>query len=473
MRNPRLISVLLFILTGLMVSRGVHEVFAEEIDQAFINQAVQFIKSGKKDQAETLAKNKLEKDENSVEALVILAECRIWNDDPYEAIKYLERAAEKSQDKAWDVYLKVSTALLPLLYKQKDIDQRSQEYYEFYLDLQTKKIVADPPRDFDPHGSDALYWRSNMIGDMESGSDFDIHPEPREIREDFSICEITMVILVDPDYGLESLYRDRAHLWGQRAEYSNQPDRALMEQISDLKLSIKHFEPSEFTDYDFCDDSLRDMANAYLKAGKPREALGLVPKDLGNHKPFYQWLWLEIHADALTQLKQFQEAIGIHTKIIDHPEQYEREPKWVAYALFKRSNCYFELGRFRDALADINRSKEVFPEKEYQVYGKYRILLRLGKWDEIQAVIDAPSSDSNFPSIALNDRAKYYMELRQWEKALQDFKAIEAQGNINVDDWEICAGMATVYENLGQMDLAEKYKKRSQELYNSLELWER
>lgn len=470
MRNPRLISVLFLVLTGLMVSLGVCEVFAEEIDQAFISQAVQLIKVGKKDQAETLAKDKLGKDENSVEALVVLAECRIWHDDPYEAIKYLEKAVEKSKDKAWDVYLKVSTALLPLLYQQKDIDQRDKEYYEFYLDLQTKKIVADPPRDFDPDGSDALYWRSNMIDEMEVGSDFDIHPEPRHIRCDFSICEITMIILAVPGRRLERLHINRAHRWKMRAEYSNQPDRALKEQIKDLKLAIKHFEPNEFAESDPRDGYLRDMANAYLYAQKPQQALDLVPKELVKLTPFEQYCWVHIHATALTKLKRFQEAIEIRTKLIDQPEKYELEPELVAYVLYERSDCHFELGNYDEALADIDRSIKVFPGEQYQVYGKYRLLLRQGKWDEIQAVIDAPSSESSFPKIALNERFKYFVELQKWEEALRDFKALE---DLDFLEWSDYEAVATVYEHLGKPDLAKKHKERSQEIYNSLDLWER
>ncbi len=452
-------SLFWFILMGVFLFSGATKMTAKEPDLQLIRPAVEFIRSGKLDQAEALANETLRQKQSSAEAFVILAKCSVWRDDPSQAIEYLTKAVKASKENAPHAYAHISSLLFPELYLQEDLDEESVNYAKFYLSQMYDKYKADP------QDIDVLFWRGDMIENMQIDRDRDRQTKPENLRYDFAICDATMAILLASKSDLAGMYRNRAHLWEMRANNDPYDIACYQKSADDLRRVVEYSNDPE--------DDKPKLAEALVKAGKIQEALDLVPKKMDGLSEFTVETWLRVESDCLIKLQKFKEAIDVLSRLIERLER-KTDSERLGFRLLDRAECYFELGEYEAAIADLDRSLESLANKErggYRWTWKYRVMLRLGKWDEIQAAIDHEKGLSNYPNNARFERAKYYVELERWEEAEKDLLIVAEEGYET--NYEPHRNLATVYEKLGKPDLAKKHAARAQEIYDSLEPWDR
>ncbi len=452
-----------FLLSVICLS-GIGDTAAAELDQAFLDEAIQLIKSDKFDQAEALAKKTQQSKEASIEALTILAQCRIWQDDPIQAIAYLNQALKASRDDAFNAYYRVSTALLPKLYQQKDLDEVDQNYFKFYLGELNGKLEQNS------QDVEILIYRSDMIDNMELASGFDNKIQPLSVRYDFAICDVTMALGAASEKELWTCYHSRAHLWNMRADLGDQ--FCFQQQVNDLRQMLLYSSDPE--------DEMPKLGEALLNAGKYQEVMELIPEQMDHLTSSTVGQWLSIKADCLMARKQFQEAILAYSRLIIHRKKESKE-EFLVSPLKQRADCYFELQQYERAIIDLDRSIELdqtatipgFERLQHasQWSSKYRVMLRQGRWDEIQAAIDGEESASNFPHSARYHRACYFMELKRWEEAERDFNVLIKSKKS--DDYDTYRNLAIVCRHLGKKDLAEQYAARAQKIYDSFDPWEK
>ena len=129
-------------------------------------------------------------------------------------------------------------------------------------------------------------------------------------------------------------------------------------------------------------------------------------------------------------------------------------------------------GKYYQALVDLDYYIEL--ESEFPYSGqclRYDVMLRMGRWEEIQAVIDSESSDNNHPWVAQELRGQYYLELGRLNEAEADFRALVDLAP--EEYWEGYENLARVAEKRGKSGLAKEYIAKAKKIYDALPIEDR
>lgn len=450
----------ILLLIGSIFFSGATQLPAKEPDLEIIGKAVKLIRADKLDQATALAQKRLEDEKGSVEALVILAECCVWKDEPLQAIEYLEQAVKSSKKNAHLAYAQISTPLVRKLYRDDQVHKYSVGYFESEFERWNAKVMEDP-QEFD-----LLHARALTVEEVIDAIDSESMTLADKIRYNFAIADMTMAISAGPesDQGIEYCsrigYRYRACLWEWRGDLFEK--EGYQNSANDLRRMIEYSSKPE--------EELPELAQALFKAGKSLEALALVPEKFDGLDGSTIERWLDIQQDCLMEQKQFAAAEQVLTKLMAR-EALASDQDLLHHRLLNRAQCYFELRQYKKAHADLDRSMELDSHGIYLQWSwKYKVMLREGRWDEIQAAIDGEEGPNNFPGAARSERADYLMEMERWEEARKDLVILNeienGKGHFTHRD------LATVYEKLGKLDEAKKHAARAKEIFDAYEPWE-
>ena len=248
---------------------------AEEPEFPLVSKAAALIKAGKTDEAIKLAKQTVEQEELSAEAMVVLARCSIQKNKILEAIPYLEKAVQTSREEAFRAYAQLSLQGFPgPVFKKIDPkDPRRegilsyQEYVTEEYDKANRAIVADP------QNVELLSWRADDMFDLYTNQEEE--NDPHYLLMDFAICDTTMAIWAADLKERTWCYRDRAQDWNLRAE---DWDRDIYQKAADdLRRAVELQDDPRYKPY-------LDLAEALLKAGKYQESLDLTIKQLEQYE---------------------------------------------------------------------------------------------------------------------------------------------------------------------------------------------
>ncbi len=433
--------------------------------------SIELIQAGKAAQAQAwIEKQQQEQGKPTIEAMILLAFCRIWQDDPLAAVAHLERAVKTSRDEAYKIYALTSKKLMPGYYYQTKFVKDSDEYWEAEhwdtkLDSLGDTLITHP------EWVEGFIRRSDILRDVPWSKTI----KPADIRDDFAICELTMAIMAakeKEDYrlgeyhpdrpelyrlhpGRATCYSDRAHLWGlaalvRHAKYADA-------HISDLRHQMELMsEP---------DSVLPELAEALIYAGHFQEAKEMIPEDFSAIEGYEKHKWQTIKTDSLIIEKKHAEAIVLLTERIEEDET-ESEDGSQSSLRSGRADCYIAIGQYDKAMADVDRLLQADPEGYSYVWQtKYRAMLHQGKWEDVATAIKTEEGPANFPSAARRARVEYLMQLKRWDEAERDLKFL--MGDDEETYWINERDLAIIYQGQGKQELAQQHIRRAQKLYEA------
>lgn len=192
------------------------------------------------------------------------------------------------------------------------------------------------------------------------------------------------------------------------------------------------------------------LALALAESGKFDEAVAYLNKAISqnpNDPDLYKY-----RAMFYLEVKQFSKALqDLNTRLKLHPNEIA--------TIRSRANIYDRLGRPQDVLSDLNLILKLEPASYRDLLSRARLLSRLGQHEkalnDCHILIRAnPLDDDGYYY-----RACEYAALRKWKEAIKDYSvAIDESPESARASYE---GRAKAYEQLGQLNLAEKDRKKA------------
>lgn len=162
----------------------------------------------------------------------------------------------------------------------------------------------------------------------------------------------------------------------------------------------------------------------------------------------YKWSKTETLADTLLNRRQVFEALKLYNRVIRAQEK-EKFTGQTAVR-FKRAICYYYLGAFNQALADLNvfisQNPDIMQGKLIRAY----VYRELDKYDEQLADLNALIGTDSYNIDLRKWRAGLLLEMNRAEDALNDLMAIRQF--YNDEEIELNLGLAWYY--LGDPDEA-------------------
>lgn len=425
-----------------------------------IIKAVALIQAGKSSEAIKLANQSGETGKLSAETLVVLAMGNYRKGRLLEAVPFLEKAVMIERDEAFRAYAEITMQLFP-----GPVFKSTEDPYGFHNDA--AEIYAEANREIvsNPRDADLLFDRAEEVtgGGLSDYDDELTEEEGDELyyrRQAFGVLDASMAILAtsDREPQLEALYF-RAELYIDRSVF--EIEDCYDQAVADLRRTIDLEKPE--------DRNYVELANALWYAEKFQEGLDLVPKSLEVIDESELLDWLSVKADCLTGLKHYPEALSVYNIMLEHEKLTSGAIN--PYTLHSRARCFIELGKYHQALVDLDHYLELKPSEEYMVDSyRYRVWGKLGRWDEIQAVINDESTSESSRLTALWKRSECYEEVGRWKDAEADYFAIL---KLRPDHWMAYEGLAKVSEKLGKPELAKQYIAKAKKYYEAQPPWER
>jgi len=134
---------------------------------------------------------------------------------------------------------------------------------------------------------------------------------------------------------------------------------------------------------------------------------------------------LMVQADTLLARQDYEGALTLLNKIIDKSKLASNEDY---DALYKRAYCYYGLGKFENALSDINQYLKKIPNEQAKLLRAY-INQELGNYEaQLEDLNTFIASSPGNPDL-LRWRASVYMESEQYDAARKDITQL-----LQVDD---------------------------------------
>ena len=182
------------------------------------------------------------------------------------------------------------------------------------------------------------------------------------------------------------------------------------------------------------------LANNYIDRGKCQDAITIYQKALVNiddiPEKYLTYLYYN-YALAYYRLKMYSPSLEVISDLLRHSERKEYDLWRMAYNL--QGLCYFEMGEYEASLSSYNKALQVltftgYSDHKYIIYGN---------------IAEAYTK--------LNDEKRAYKYL---DIILKDIGELDKDGEFYC---KICNQLAVSYENLGELEQAEKYYKESLE----------
>lgn len=160
-----------------------------------------------------------------------------------------------------------------------------------------------------------------------------------------------------------------------------------------------------------------------------------------------KWKAWETEADTLFNRQDFEEASALYTRII---ETTKLQDKATYPSVYKRAVCLYSLGKFEEALADLDVFIPAFPDMYRAKLLRAFVYRELG--DEKRQMIDLNdvlAAQPGNPDL-LKMRASLYIQQKEFQKAKEDLMIAKS---IQTDsETEVYLGVT--YYNLGNLDSA-------------------
>ncbi len=146
-------------------------------------------------------------------------------------------------------------------------------------------------------------------------------------------------------------------------------------------------------------------------------------------------------ADTLMEHEQYGDALDIYTKLLEKSKLVTDEDYSI---LYKRSYCFYALGKFQEALDDINRYLEHKPDQQAKLLRTY-IYQQLGdneaQLKDLNEFLNANPGNLDL----IRWRASVLMELERYVEARKDIREILTQeSNADIKAY---LGLTYYYEN--------------------------
>lgn len=445
--------------------------------RSFVETAIGLLKGGDSNRAMAVAKEafdlgQIHGDKQQVAvALIVKAMGCVHAGDPFGAVSSLEAAHAADSEHMLGAYAQISRRLFPtrIFPPTEDLSELAIQQAEVDRLEELHRTILQEPTDYQGYVD-----RSLELGQIDT----EIYGEAEEeslalvtesgIRQDFILCDATAAILAaDDPSAKEGCYIQRSTCWSSRpqlwAGFEEFDLRCYQHEVADVRQAIACDIPPGGA-YDL------DLARALLHTNQLDEVMHLVPTNPMELEPDDVEAWLAIQADALQRSGQYAEAVEARSLLVVMQEDAYSTAR--SLQLLDRAECYLELGKFQEALDDVERLLQVEPQQiTSAVFLRYRIWLRMGRWDEVQATIEGDESEMASAWIARRVRAEYLMKLNRWEEAKADLLAlIEAVPDV---EWEAHRDLAEVYSQLGQADRAAEHSAQSKAIFDALEPWDR
>jgi len=122
------------------------------------------------------------------------------------------------------------------------------------------------------------------------------------------------------------------------------------------------------------------------------------------------------------KLGDHQTAVEIYSKIYNHPVM-KHAPDWAAWILVKRGVSYIELGKYLEAIKDLDRSIEIDASKTAAYYHRGAARLQLGDGSDAIADFDQALKLDPKLFIAYLDRAAAYERKNMLSKSVKDYQS--------------------------------------------------
>jgi tetratricopeptide (TPR) repeat protein len=129
---------------------------------------------------------------------------------------------------------------------------------------------------------------------------------------------------------------------------------------------------------------------------------------------------IEVEADTLVARQDYAGALAIYNKIIEK-SQPETEEEYQLY--YKRAVCHYGLENFDEALKDINKVIEKYPQPQAKLLRAY-VLQELGNYEEqLKDLDELLSLNPDGPEL-LQWRASVLMEIGKYTEAQKDIRQV-------------------------------------------------
>lgn len=129
---------------------------------------------------------------------------------------------------------------------------------------------------------------------------------------------------------------------------------------------------------------------------------------------------LEVQADTLLNRQDYAGALGLYNKIIEKIKLADPKDYQIFY---KRAFCYYGLGKFDDALKDVNQYLQKIPDEQGKLL-RANINQELGNFEaQLEDINEFIAANPGNPDL-LRWRASIYMESERYAEAQKDIKLL-------------------------------------------------